>query len=47
MAIEDAFRSAMTVFVMFDAYVNTVAEKIGMERTVALVTKMCESMGAM
>lgn len=47
MAIEDAFRGAKTALTLFDAYVNMVAQEIGMERAVALMTKMCESVGAM
>jgi ethanolamine ammonia-lyase large subunit len=30
-----------------NAYIKTVAEEIGMDRAVSLLTKMCESMGAM
>ncbi len=47
MAIEDAFMGARAALVIFDAYVNTVAQEIGRERAVALMTKMCESIGAM
>ncbi|MFB0563935.1 MAG: L-2-amino-thiazoline-4-carboxylic acid hydrolase [Candidatus Lokiarchaeia archaeon] len=36
----------MTAFIFFDAYLNTVAEEIGMERALDLLTKMCETMGA-
>lgn len=47
MAIEDVFNGAKPAFIFFDAYLNTVAQEIGMERAVSLLTKMCESMGAM
>jgi len=47
MAIEDAFMGARTALMLFDAYVNTVAQEIGRERAVALMAKMCESIGAM
>jgi hypothetical protein len=44
MAIEDAFNGAKTAFTFWNAYINTVAEEIGMERALGLNTKMCESM---
>lgn len=47
MAIEDTFSGAKNAFVFHEAFVNTVAEEIGMERTSALETKMCETMGVM
>ena len=47
MASEDAFMAARSVFAFLDAYINTVAQEIGRERAVALMTKGCESMGAM
>ena len=47
MAIEEAFMGAKTALTLFDAYVNTVAQEIGMERAIALMTKMCEFAGAM
>jgi hypothetical protein len=47
MAIEDAFMSARAVFTFLDAYVNTVSQEIGRERALALMTKACESIGAM
>jgi len=31
----------------FDAFANAVAKEIGMERTLGLMTKTCETMGAM
>ncbi len=46
MTIEDVFNGAMTAFIFFDAYFNTVAEEIGMKRALDLLTKMCETMGA-
>ena len=47
MASEDAFGGAKMAFTFYDAYLNTVAEEIGMERALSLHTKMCETMGAM
>lgn len=47
MAIEDVFDGAKTGLTLFDAYLNTVAQEIGMERAIALMTKTCETMGAM
>jgi hypothetical protein len=47
MAKKDAFTGAKTAFTMFDAYVNTVAQEIGMERAVSLLTKTAENMGTM
>jgi hypothetical protein len=47
MASEDAFMGAKTALTLLDAYVNTVAQEIGMERAIALMTKMCEFAGAM
>jgi len=47
MAIEDAFNGAKNAFTFYGAYLNTVAQEIGMERALALHTKMLETMGAM
>ena len=47
MAIEDTFNGAKNAFVFHQAYVNTVAEDIGIERAAALETKMCETLGAL
>jgi hypothetical protein len=47
MAIEDVFNGARSAFTFYFAYLNTVAQEIGMERALALHTKMCEAMGAM
>jgi len=47
MATEDVFRGAKTALIFLNAYLNVVAQEIGMERAIALQTKMCESMGAM
>jgi predicted hydrocarbon binding protein len=47
MAIEDVFNGAKTALTLFDAYTNTVAQEIGMERAVSLMTKMSENIGAM
>jgi len=46
MAIEDTFNGAKNAFTLFFAYLNTVAQEIGMERALALNTKMWEAMGA-
>jgi len=47
MASKDAFTGAKTALIMFYAYVNTVAQEIGMERAVSLITKTCEYLGTM
>ena len=47
MATEEALNAARNAFTFLFAYLNTVAEEIGMERAVGLQTKMCETMGAM
>lgn len=47
MAIEDVFNGAKSAYSFFFAYINTVAQEIGMERALGLYTKMCETMGAM
>jgi hypothetical protein len=46
MAIGDVFNGAKTALTLFDAYINTVAQEIGMERALSLMTKVCENMGA-
>jgi hypothetical protein len=46
MASEDVLSGARAAFILFDAYLGTVAQELGMERAVGLLTKMCESMGA-
>jgi len=45
MATEDKFDGAKKVFTMFFAYLNTVAQEIGMEQAAALDTKVDETMG--
>ncbi|GAI19116.1 unnamed protein product [marine sediment metagenome] len=47
MAIEDTFNGAKNAYTFFGVYVNTVAQEIGMERALALHTKMCETAGSM
>jgi len=47
MAVEDTFNGAKNAFVFHAAYLNTVAQEMGMERALALNTKMLETMGAM
>lgn len=46
MASVDTFNGAKNAFTYMFAYVNTVGQDIGMERALALDTKMCEAMGA-
>ena len=46
MATEDAFNAAKTALTFLDAYINAVAQEIGMERAAALATKVFENMGA-
>jgi hypothetical protein len=46
MAVEDTFNGAKNAFSFIFAYINTVGQEIGMERAIALDTKMCEMMGA-
>ena len=46
MATEDTFSGAKNAFAYYFAYLNTVGQEIGMERAVALQSKMCEAMGA-
>jgi len=47
MAIEDTHNGAKNAFTLMDAYMNTVAEEIGMERALALMTKMVEQVGSL
>lgn len=47
MTIEDTYSGATSAMTFMNAYIKTVAEEIGMDRAVSLLTKMCESMGAM
>jgi len=47
MSMEDAFNAAKNAFTFYGAYLNTVAQEIGLERALALSTKMDETMGAM
>jgi len=47
MAREDVFNGARTAMMLFDAYLGTVAQEIGMEQAMGLLTKMCEGMGVM
>jgi hypothetical protein len=46
MAIEDTYSGARAAMTFFNAYINTVAEEIGMDRALNLLTKMCETSGA-
>ena len=45
MASADTFNGAKNAFTFFYAYLNAVAQEIGMERAIALDAKMCEMMG--
>jgi hypothetical protein len=45
MASVDTFNGAKNAFTYMFAYLNTVGQDIGMERALALDTKMCEAMG--
>ncbi len=47
MATKDGFAGAKTGFTFLNAFVGAVAQEIGMERTVSIMTKMCENLGAM
>jgi hypothetical protein len=46
MATADTFTGAKNAYTFLFAYLNTVGQEIGMERAMALDTKMCETMGA-
>lgn len=47
MVTKDAFTGAKTAMMFLDAFANAVAQEIGMERTLGLMTKTCETMGGM
>lgn len=47
MTIDDVFNAAKAGYTYLHAYTNTVAQEIGRERAVGLMTKMFENMGAM
>jgi hypothetical protein len=47
MGIEDNYNGATAAMTFFDAYMKTVADDIGMDRAVSLLTKMCETLGEM
>ena len=46
MASVDTLEGAKNAFTFFYAYLNAVAQEIGMERAIALDAEMCEMMGA-
>jgi len=46
MATADTFHGAKNAFSFFFAYLNTVGQDIGMERAIALDTRMCETLGS-
>lgn len=45
MAVEDIFTGAQSALTFLNAYINTVAQEIGMERALAVDTQVCEAMG--
>jgi len=47
MATEDVFDAFKTGLLLLHGYRNAVAQEIGMERALALMSKTCETMGAM
>jgi hypothetical protein len=47
MGTEDTLNGATAAMTLFNAYMGTVAEEIGMERAGNMFTKMCENMGTM
>jgi hypothetical protein len=47
MALQDTFNGAKTAFTFYSAYLNTVAQEIGMERALALESKMDETLGTL
>lgn len=47
MVNEEVFNAARNGFTFLEAYINTVAQEIGMERALGLLTKMCEGVGTM
>jgi hypothetical protein len=46
-SVDDVFNAAKWGLTFFYAYINTVAQEIGRERAVGLMTKMFENIGAM
>jgi hypothetical protein len=46
MTIEDVFNGAKTALVLYNAYLKTVADEIGMVRALSLHADMCDTMGA-
>ncbi len=47
MAFEDTFKGARNAYIYYFAYLTMVAQEIGMERAIALQTKMCEETGTL
>lgn len=47
MTIDDVLNGARMAFTFFIAYINTIAQEIGMEKTINALTNMCETMGPM
>ena len=45
MANENTYKGARNAYIYYFAYLTTVAQEIGMERAIALQTKMCEARG--
>jgi hypothetical protein len=47
MATKDGFTGAKGAFMFFEAFINAVAQEIGIERTLSIMTKMSEGGGLM
>jgi hypothetical protein len=47
MSQDDAFNAAKTAMAFYMAYLNMVAQEVGMDRALALQTEMCENVGAL
>jgi len=45
MTIENTFNGAKSSLILFHAYINSVAEEIGMQQALALDTKTCQALG--
>ena len=47
MGNEDTFNGAVAAMAFLSAYENTVADELGQDRMLGMLTKMCEAMGSM
>ena len=47
MGMDDVFNGAKSAMTFYDAYLQTVAEEIGLDKAISLHTKMFETIGAM